>query len=146
MRRRNLRARAETSGWPKRDCAIIPETKTRNPFDSFLQFVFETVFRLIASATTTRCGKALPMGQTCMSAATQSNNPGNRFCQSLCSLRCWSISRAFVQRVSREIPSDSKKCSQTSSFLTMWRASVRSASMNCSSFMAYGYTKLGAFS
>ena len=74
-------------------------------------------------------------------AASQSNSPGNRFCQSVCSLRCWSISRAFIQMFSRETPSDSRKCSHTSSFLTTLRATIRSVSINCASFMAYGNTK-----
>ena len=78
-------------------------------------------------------------------AASQSNSPGNRFCQSVCSLRYWSISRALIQIFSRETPSDSRKCSHTSSFLTMWRASVRSASMNCASFMPYGNMKSHGF-
>src|SRR5215469_10994666 len=42
---------------------------------------------------------------------------------------------------SREIPSDSRKCSHTISFLTRWRASIRSVSNNCASFMAWGNTK-----
>jgi hypothetical protein len=73
-------------------------------------------------------------------AASQSNSPGNRFCQSVCSLRYWSISRAFCHMFSRETPSDSRKCSHKISFLTNWRASVRSTSINCASFMAYGNT------
>src|ERR671925_1867297 len=42
MRKKSLRALAETSGWPKSDCAIIPEKRNTRPrFDSFLQFAFE---------------------------------------------------------------------------------------------------------
>ena len=73
-------------------------------------------------------------------AVSQSNSPGNRFRQSVCSLRYWSISRALCQMFSRETPSDSRKCSHKISFLTKWRASVRSTSINCASFMAYGNT------
>ena len=76
----------------------------------------------------------------------QSNSPGNRCCHSVCSLRCWSISRAFIQIFSRETPSDSRKCSHTSSFLTTFRAAIRSVSINCASFMAYGNTKIADFS
>ena len=49
MRMATSRARVETIELPKSDCAIIPpKTKAKPRFDSFEQFVFETVFRLIA--------------------------------------------------------------------------------------------------
>ena len=50
MRRATSRTRVETIELPKSDCAIIPpkNKKTETRFDSFEQFVFETVSRLIA--------------------------------------------------------------------------------------------------
>jgi len=49
MRKPISRARGKTIVRPKSDCAIIPKKrKGETRFDSFQQFVFETVFRLIA--------------------------------------------------------------------------------------------------
>ena len=47
MRRQTSRARGETIVRFESDCAIIPK-EDESRFDSFGQFVFETVFRLIA--------------------------------------------------------------------------------------------------
>src|SRR4030095_12866387 len=53
MRRQSSRARGETIVRPKTDCAIIPKKpKGETRFDSFQQFVFETVLRLIALRVT----------------------------------------------------------------------------------------------
>ena len=49
MRMPISRARVESIIRPKSDCAIIPpKRKDETRFDSFEQFAFETVFRLIA--------------------------------------------------------------------------------------------------
>ena len=49
MRRPISRARGENVIAPQCDCAIIPlNAKRRSRFDNWEQFVFETVFRLIA--------------------------------------------------------------------------------------------------
>ena len=50
MRRTTSRARGESVVRPQSDCEIIPwkNEKHQTRFDSFEQFVFESVFRLIA--------------------------------------------------------------------------------------------------
>ena len=67
MRRPISRARVETIELPKSDCAIIPpKQKDETRFDSFEQFVFETVFRLIALHlidSRMTAAKALPESQ-----------------------------------------------------------------------------------
>ena len=67
MRSQSSRARGETSVRPKSDCAIIPKKrKGETRFDSFQQFVFETVFRLIAphvADSRMTAAKALPKFQ-----------------------------------------------------------------------------------
>ena len=67
MRRPISRARGEPIVRPKSDCAIIPKKpQGETRFDSFKQFVFEPVFRLIALRVTDSrmtAAKALPNSQ-----------------------------------------------------------------------------------
>ena len=59
---KSLRTRAETIGWSKSDCAIIPENETpETRFDSFLPFAFELylVYSPLESETGWRSDKAL---------------------------------------------------------------------------------------
>jgi hypothetical protein len=67
MRRQASRARGEGITRPKSDCAIIPKKrKDETRFDSFQQFVFETVLRLIAPRVTDsrmRAAEVLPKSQ-----------------------------------------------------------------------------------
>jgi len=63
MRKPISRARGKTIVRPKSDCAIIPKKrKGETRFDSFQQFVFETVFRLI-SLRSYAAAKVLPNSQ-----------------------------------------------------------------------------------
>ena len=64
MRRPTSRARVETIVRPKSDCAIIPQKKDEPRFDSFQQFAFETVLRLIAP----RLSDSRVKGKDCESA------------------------------------------------------------------------------
>src|SRR5438876_12274065 len=58
----------------------LQENRQRRPFPRGVKSV-----RNVLMSATAECR-----------GASQSNSPGNRFCQSVCSLRCWSISRAFI--------------------------------------------------